>query len=907
MKRAISLIAACIMLLLNININVFAANDSEDTYNEKLYSNACSLINALNVGVSVNENSIDNDITRIELLRNTYKILNNGAQLENATNDTLALTDVADGDKGYLEFAAYCGLINYRDKYFYPDKAADFKFAERTMLCLISYYNDNTINQSLKNDLLKGVRKSAAASFKAGDAYVMIYNLLMSNYPYGVFNGTPIMQGLYNLEKVKVRLIGDSLSSYSGYAAAEGRVKVEFSNGAIEDMSYSGETKELLGRYVTMFYNEKEGSITFMTPYDDDDIIAEFNENQFVSFEAETRKIYWKEIKSSNRWETSYTEKKKEITKTADIIYNGVFISNQSKVYDILENNTENIDKIQLICTGDSSKIDLIKIDAYTTAFVENVNPDGYVIRDKASGKLITLDPNEDVEKITVEGTDGNPIAFESIGVKSVISIFNIPGQQQRYKLIVSKNAVDGVVSIVKKDENRRSIVADGAEYQFANGISDYADKMQLNSSYILYSDHNGIVAGYEFGSLARDNVGGIISMSFSEADLSLGFRIYTIAGEIKEFTTSGKFMVNNAKAKVNDDSTITYIDDEDKEVTNQIGEFKKYVQKSLVQYKLDSEGKIRDLIMPRKNAKAGNIGYTMGMNNPDGTIENPNWGRMRYKKNSNFFIPHENSDSNVRNFAAVKSDTKVIYIPSPEFTDRENYFSLGSLADLRNDYTGAVLAYTFEGEKAVRADIIAIVQGGTSAPSGSVYYVVKKIMDSVNKEGEIGKLIQCVNVQSGEDVEFTTEKTEFPKYESNGSKGDPLPISVGDIIQIGTNAYGDASSFILTYDCSTGIAQNVQENKWYSDKRLVYASVYSVSDSHFTYVTGEITDSPDKIQIGTCKSLISVEKKASGDDYEIKVGTPSSMVGYLEDPENYSRILYLTVYGETIACVAYR
>lgn len=906
MKRAISLIAACVIMLLSININVLAASDSSDTYNEKLYSDACGLINALDVGVSIGTNSIDSDITRIELLRNAYKILNKGTQLESINNGTLSLTDVSEGDKGYLEFAAYCGLINYKDRYFYPDRPADFEFAQRTILCLVSYYNDNTVNQSLKSDLTKGLRKSASTSFKAGDAYVMIYNLLMSNKPYTVFSGTPILKGLYELEKVKVRVIGNSLGSYSGDATAEGRVKIEFSNGAIEDMSYSGETKDILGRYVTMFYNAKEESISFMTPYDNDDIIVEFNEKQFVSFEADTRKIYWEEIKSSNRWESAYIEKKEEIAKTADIIYNGAFLSNQSKVYDILENNTENIDKIQLISTGDSSKIDLIKIDAYTTAFVENVNPDGYDIRDRASGKLITLDPNDDVDKITVEGTDGNPIAFESIGVKSVISIFNIPGPKQRYKLIVSKNAVDGAVSIVQNDDNRRSIVADGVEYQFANGLSEYADNMQLNSSYILYSDHNGLIAGYEFGSLARDNVGGIISMTFNEDDSTFKFRMYTIEGEVKEFTTRADFKVNSTKAKVNDDFTITVRNEDDIDTTMSIAEFKKYIQKSLVQYKLDSEGKIRDLIMPRKNAKAGNIGYTMGMNNPDGTIENPNWGRMRYKKNSNFFIPHENSDSNVRNFAAVKSDTKLIYIPSPEFTDRENYFSLGSVADLRNDYTGAVLAYTFEGEKAVRADIIAIVQGGTSAPSGSVYYIVKKIMDSVNKEGNVGKLIQCVNVQSGADVEFTTESIDFPKYLSTGSKGEPLPISVGDIIQIGTNAFGDASSFILTYDCSEGIAQNVQENKWYSDKRLVYASVYSVSDSHFTYVTGEITDSPDKIQIGACKSVISVEKKAVGDDYEIKVGTPSSMVGYTEDPQHYTRILYLTVYGETIACVAY-
>lgn len=902
MKRILSLIAACAMLLCN-NINVFAANDG-GTYNKKLYSDACGLINALNVGISVNENSADSDITRIELLKNACKVLSNGAQLENADNGTLALTDVAESDKGYLEYAAYCGLINYQDKYFYPDDAADFKFAERTLLCLISYYNDNTLNQLLKNDLSKGLRKSAATGFKAGDAYVMIYNLLMSKQPYGVFSGTPILQGLYDLERVKVRLIGDSLSSYSGRAADEGFVRVEYNNGAVEDLIYSGDTKELLGRYVYMFYNDKEGKIAFMTPFNTDDIKTEFGEKEFVAFDSDTRKMYHKEFKSSNRWEVSYVEKKDVISADADIIYNGVFAQDHSTVYDILNNNTKNIEKIQLISTDSSSKINLIKIDAYTTAYAENVSSEKYVIRDKSKNARITLDPDENINRITVENSEGDTISFDSISSGSVISVFEIPGQDKEYRLIVSTSKTDGTVSSITREDNRRIITADGIEYIFSNGLTDYADAMSMGSKYILYLDHNGFVAGYEFGSLGAENVGGVASVIYNEESEAFELRIFTIAGELKDFTTRADFRVNGAKARVNDDYTLVVRNDNDEDEKMTFAQFKNYLQKSLIQYKLDGYGKIRDIILPRKNAKEGNIGYTKGMNDPDATLENPANGRMRFKKNNNFFIPHEYAK--VYNFTAVKPDTKVIKIPSAEFTYRESYFSLSSLDELRNDYQAPVLAYTFAGEDAIAADIIAIVHGGSSAPSGSVFYLVKKISEAINNEGEVGKLLQCVDVRSGADVEFTTESTDFPEYESSGSKGEPLPISVGDIIQIGTNAYGDAASFKLTYDCSEGKAQDVRPNSWYSEMRLVHASVYSVSGSYFTYVTGEIKDSPDVIQIGGCKSVFSVEKEDGKDNYEIKVGSTSSLVGYVEDPVNYSKIIYITVYGETIACVAY-
>lgn len=899
MKRVISLFTVVVMLILSVNIGVFAAES--DTYNEKLYSDACGIINSLDAGVSVGENSIDADISRIELLRNAFMILNKGLSLDNMSKGEISLTDIGDADRGYLEFAAYCGLINYQDKYFYPDKPADYNFALRTLLCLISYYNDNTTNKLLQGDIIKGVRSSASTSFKAADAYVMIYNLIMSENPYGVFSGTPILKGLYDLEKVKVKIIGDDLSSYDGQATVAGRIKVSFSNGATDDLSYSGDAKEFLGRYVYMYYNAKEESVAFMTPCKEDDIIVELGEKEFESYDKDTRKIYWKEFKASSRWESSYTEKKKDISKTADIIYNGVYMSDQNRVYDMLESNTENIDKIQLISTDNSQKIDLIKIDAYTTAYVENVNSDGYVIRDKAGDRLITLDPNDEVESVTVEDTDGNPIVFQNIATKSIVSIFDIPGQKQRYKLIVSKNAMDGMVSSVKDDNNRRFAVADGIEYQIANGLSDYADRMQLNSNYILYTDHNGLIAGYEQGSLSRENVGGIISMIFHENDGPFDFKLFTVNGEIKEYSTRSGFKVNGAKTKINSDMTITYCNSNDETVTKSILDFKTYLQGGLIQYKLDGEGKIREIIVPRKNAKPGNIGYTMGMNDPDTVISNPSLGKMRFKKNSNYFIPHENAS--VHNFTAVNSNTKVINIPSAEFTDRKDYYSIGKLGDLKNDYQAGILAYTFEGGKAVTADIIAIVQGGSSTPSGSVFYIVKKIVDSVNKQGEVGKLIRCLDVQSGAEMEFTTEKQEFPKY--NSATGETLPISVGDIIQIGTNAYGDASSFILTYDCDAGTVQTSSPNNWYAEKRLVKAFVYSVSDSHFTYVTGDPTESPDEIQIGTCKSVIYVDQK--GDDYEIKAGAPSSLVGYSENPDSYSTVIYITIYGEARACVAYR
>ena len=238
----------------------------------------------------------------------------------------------------------------------------------------------------------------------------------------------------------------------------------------------------------------------------------------------------------------------------------------------------------------------------------------------------------------------------------------------------------------------------------------------------------------------------------------------------------------------------------------------------------------------------------------------------------------------------------------------------MGSTSEFRNDYTAAILAYTFGGEKAVTADIIAIIQDTSSDPKESSYYVVKKILSAENKEENVGKLIQCVNAQTGVEEEFTTESEKFAEYslESQQLTGNDVEIDKGDIIQIGVNGYGDAAAFVKVYDCSEGKVKPLNEDAWYAEKRIVKGSVYSVTDTQFTYLSGSEIDEEameiDKYtQIGYCNSMITVEKDTDKDDYDIKSGKPNELIGYIEDPENYSRVIYITRYGDTRACIEYK
>lgn len=909
MKRIVSWLMLSIMLL--SNTGVFAAANDSDSYNEKLYSDVCKLINSLNAGVSLEENSIDTDITRMELVKNSVKILNKGVSLD-YNQGVLSVTDVNDEDMGYLEYAAHGGLISYSDQQFHPEERADFDFAKKAILSLVSFYSDNTKNTALIHDLERGLRRSAYSDFKAGDAYVMIYNLLMSDTPYPMLEDSPIMEGLYHLKKAKVRIVADSGSSYTGYVPVDGRIKAEFGNGQVVDFAYAGDTKDILGRYAYLYYNAEDDSAAFITPADESDIVAEFNEKQYIDFDSSSRTIYWKEYQSNSRWETNYKEKKKTVLKDADVIFNGVFVTNHNFVYDILANHTYNIDKIQLISTGKNSKIDLIKIDAYTTAYVSSVNGEDHTIRDK-TGNIIKLDPNEQVESFNVKTADDNSIQFSDIASNSIVSIFAIQSEKQRVDMKVSTSVTEGTVSSLNKDGNRSYIMADGIEYQLSNSLADSVDSIKLGTNYILHLDHNGLVAGFEIGTLGTENIGGVVSMSFDEGTNIFQLQIYTLKGELKAFETRVKFRVNSRKATINDNGTVTVMNEKDETETMSIRDFKKYMFKGLIQYKLDGDGRIANLILPRQNAKQGDLGYTKGMNNPDIASLTPSAGVLRYKSNDKMFIPDEGGRDSM-NFVAVTDSTQVIKIPPADFNaSRENYYSIGQMSEFKNDNQATVIGYSLAGENAVTADILAVVQNSSTDPSQSGYYIVDKKGTAVNKNEEIGAILCCINAITGAEEEFTTESLQFAEYDttSKALTGKYIDIDEGDIIQVGLNGYGDASAFILTYDCSSGEVVEKNAGYWYGETRLVRGSVYSVSEKHFTYIDKESIDSESDIegnlQVGSCKTLISVEPDTRRGGYNIKIGTASGLVGYREDQQKYSRVIYVTRYGETRACVEYK
>lgn len=896
MKRTITIILSIILVLANINLVAFASDD----YDEQYYREAIMLLEALKIKESVSDGTlIGESVSRIDFLKAVVRAITNNANLTDVS-DSIRYTDIAN-DAWVVRYAVSVGLISDGYK-FYPDDNADLNFARAIINSAAGYeYKEGRYAQTpVESGLMKNLRTESAKSFSLGDAYVLIYNLLSTeklerhNDAYKL-SGSTILYDLYDIELIKGRMVADYESSLYGESISPYTVKIE---GVNEDVSlyYGGDTKELLGRYVKAFYKDDEAIL--ITPRYDDDILIDIGSKEYDEYDNSTRRLYYNVFESSNRWETTIKSKYEVLPQNMDIIHNGRFTDEHSKIYSILNDSNEyNIDSLVLIDSDRNGKADLMKVDTYKTAFVSKPNEEANTVKDLVTNKLIDFDGISGDAEVVVLNQDGEEVDFKSIADKSVISIFDNSNDPKKVKIIISKAVVAGRINkITDKD-----IVIDGEEYKLSKSFKAYRNSLNAGVTYTFYLDHNYNVCGYEIGADSLQNLGGVIKIGVDDADKSvLIFTIYTVDGNTIRLETAEKWKVNGSYVYLSSKNELMY-----KKADGTEADVLAELRVAFVQYKLSASGKIREIITAKKDANTEELGYTSGMNNPEEVFKNPSKYVLRYKNNGKFFIPDNGSEA-AMNFAAVGPDTKIIKMPSANITSgRERYFASG--ITLKNDDHFPVVTYTLKGSDSITADVLVIVNDSASDPSDSRYYVVKKKSIAINNNEDVGYMLDLYD-QSGTELSITTEKCDFPEYDLNkGFTGVSLDIDAGDVIRYGVNSNGDASSFVMVYDADGNKSISQNANSWYVTRRVVSGSVYSTDGDVFTYVTQkEMPDNVDgKLQMGYAKSVILVAPDEGISGY-IKAGKVSDMISYVENATGYSNIVYISGYGETSMVVAY-
>ncbi len=904
MKRIIVIILAFALTI--PGISVFAA---EESFNQKYYTESINLLNALGI-VSGSEGSIltEREISRIELLKTVIDAQTN-CGIDGYSTVSTSFTDVPETSMGYIEYALSLGII-MPGMQFKPDEAADFRFAEMIMVRAAGHKVQGQAYDRTASEigLLEKVRPEARKSFKMGDALVMIYNYIANvrvsrllDNAYAIHD-ISILSEIYKVQSVKAKLVADDSTAADGKLCERDHLRFEMLQGGEITLAYSGDVQEMMGRRVKVYYNEDLEAIS-MTLMHDTDILSDITAQTYKGYNPMTRKISWNEYRESNRWESAVTVKSLKIPQNADIMFNGRYTTQHSMIYRILESqNGYNIESIQLIASENNKNIDLVKITAYKAAIVNAADERLLVI--KHDGNIGNIDYDEydpDVD-INVVNTAGETMKFSSIPAKSVISVFETLEEPKKVKIVVSTTKINAMLTSVDTDNNISRIIAEGTEYILSENSTTSVSDIRIGNEYVLSLDHCGRVVNLSLSFSDNLFLGGIVKVKKDSYNEALNITVFNLDGKTLTLKNAEKWYVNGCMVSIDGSNGRMIYTDSNGDRVDVIQK----IENEFAQFTLNSNGEIKKIVTAKKGAEKGELGYTLGMNNPDGVFENPEANSLCYKNSGKYFFP-DDTGINCMNFVAIDASTKVMKMPSKNIVaNRESYFSVLK-PEFSNDSAMSVVGYTMSGSGDIIADVIVIVTDSSSNPENGAVRVIKDISGAVNDDNELCYKLEVVDANGNEST-ILTESQSFPEYVNGALTGGSVALEVGDIIRYGVNANGHANAFIRVYDESTGTIEEKNPAYWYAASRVVKGCVYNTDESKFTYIVGNSIDGnvDGRLQVGTAETVIFFDRDEDRDN-KLRVGTVQDLVGYTANRSQYSKVIIMTGYGDMRTIFSYK
>lgn len=160
---------------------------------------------------------------------------------------------------------------------------------------------------------------------------------------------------------------------------------------------------------------------------------------------------------------------------------------------------------------GDAStdnKYDYISVEYYATAVVQEVIEKSSGIKRIAfeshdtskigARSYLEIDPEDDKIEVSIVDTNGNEVEVSSLTENDVLSIAFRPGNfigSNFYKIVVSKDVVEGAATGTYAENGKNYYTVNGADYKIAYGTVDIP---QVGTSYTLYLDKDGNIAKTE-------------------------------------------------------------------------------------------------------------------------------------------------------------------------------------------------------------------------------------------------------------------------------------------------------------------------------------------------------------------------------------------------------------------------
>ena len=371
---------------------------------------------------------------------------------------------------------------------------------------------------------------------------------------------------------------------------------------------------DYLGLYTRVYYRENSGNCQamFADCMENGQKILKINAEDIIDYNKQTKTL---------RYEKNDKVKTELIPINASIIFNKVAVSGSIDAHAF----TPDAGQLVFIDNGGDRNYDCIMIDSYTTYVVKNsLSDDMDILYDKLSLQpMIPLDSKKvrviknnseakanDVLSGNVAMVASNKVSYETI---DGITYSEVDPSSAIYTVLVSDYQVKGNLQAITGDSK---VVIDDIEYKYSCGFIVSAKKgasnmtvesMLTNVSVTAGLDPDGNIAWLDRESDTGIKYGYLVSMSPAKTFQNDLLKVYSQDNEMLDLSFADSVKVF-AQWKDGSISNSTYyskkINGTDVTDINLLYSGNACKQQ-LVQYKLDSDGKVSEIYLPANDSRS--------------------------------------------------------------------------------------------------------------------------------------------------------------------------------------------------------------------------------------------------------------------------------------------------------------
>ena len=635
-----SLYRICTFIIVSVLIFVpgtALSADNSCTEQEKYAYEFLAALDVLPFSGDASEVDMNANLTRSEFAEMMVKICGH----ESVKRDVEFIDVQKDHKRAeYIYEAVSLGLMNgYSDKTFRPDYPVSYEEAVKVAVTALGYgkkaelsgtYPESYILEAKRIGLLKNVEGKKHTFITIGSCNNLIVNML--HIPMLETSQIASDKVVVNNENEK-NLLERNLEvySFSGLvteterSALTGISTLSKGEAIIGDKlfkSMDSKVENWLGYYVNVYYKD-ENEILFIWP------------EKFEELQISAKDILYEDGKFSTEQFVWLNNGKKCIEKLnpyADLIFNGVSVGAFKKDDMLLKQGY-----VKLLDNNNDGKFDVIFVNEYFDMVVGMIADRNFIVTDREDSSLyLDLNDEDDNKLFTIE-EQGKEITAEDISVNDVISVFKSKNSKGRtyYKAVVSDKYIKGCYDSKSED----TIEIDGISYEVSDYFNSNCSNVRMGTEGRFLLNYEGRITSlgdvFEGDLLYGYIIGGEIC---STRRKTIEFKLLADSGNIEYYETAEKVVVDGTAYRNNDVSKLI-----DTDIMKVNGELRQ-----LVKYRLDSEGKIKEL-----DTVAGSEEGGLSLD-----IEKAQ--RRFYRAFCGFGV-------NKSEFAIDVNNTKVFFIPSSE------------------------------------------------------------------------------------------------------------------------------------------------------------------------------------------------------------------------------------------------